>query len=92
MDFELPVEYTSLIYLHQRFGDIETLSTACYIWNRLHPRDNLRIDKVDYQLSTIHLTGKCSDTKRALKICKYLTATGVLVKYRKTIFTESWEV
>lgn len=90
--YKLPPEYTSLIYLHQRLGDIDTVDTACYIWNRLHTGDSLRINKVEEMLGTIHLTGKCSDTEAALNICRFITTICVGVTYEKTIITESWEI
>jgi hypothetical protein len=90
--YKLPPEYASLVYLHQRLGDVETVDAACYIWNRLHTGDTLRVNKVDEKFGTIWLTGKCVELESALDICKYITTFGVTIDYTRTIVTKSWEV
>ncbi len=84
--FELPPEFESLIYLHTKLGDIETVNCVCYIWNRKHLGDTLRVKSTDKQTGEIVLTGKCKDPDMAMKISKWLTTFGVTwFRYEKTI-------
>lgn len=85
-NFELPVEYTSLGHLHTKLGDIETVNCVCFIWNRMHLGDTLRVKSTDEQTGEIILTGKCQDPDMAMKISKRLTTFGVTwFRYEKTI-------
>lgn len=83
--YELPKEYLSLIYLGM--GCALSVEYACRIWNTLHRKDTLRVKDIIERNSEIVLTGLCSDVEEALRICKYLTAFGVLVRYEKTMIT-----
>lgn len=83
--YELPKEYLSLVYL--RLGCVLSAEYVCRIWNTLHREDTLRVKEIIETNSEIILTGICSDVEEALRICKYLTAIGVLVRYEKTMIT-----
>lgn len=91
--FELPVEYTSFIYLHSHLGDVATVEAICRVWNSVNGWQNnsLRVKEVDENLGYIIITGRCTDEELACMICNYLVCTHVRVKYEKTIRTESWE-
>lgn len=85
-NFELPVEYTSLIYLHTKLGDIETVECVCFIWNQKHLGDSLRMKSADECTGEIILTGVCQDPDAAMKISKWLTTFGVTwFRYEKTV-------
>lgn len=83
--YKLPKEYLSLVYL--RLGCASSAEYLCRIWNTLHREDTLRVKEIIETNSEIVLTGVCSDVEEALRICKYLTAFGVLVRYEKTMIT-----
>ncbi len=85
-DFQLAPEYESLIYLHTKLGDIETVNCVCFIWNRKHLGDSLRMKSADEHTGEIILTGISQDPELAMKISKYLTTFGVTwFRYEKTI-------
>ena len=83
--YELPKEYLSLVYL--RLGCTLSVEYVCRIWNTLHRGDTLRVKEIIETNSEIILTGICSDVEEAVRVCKYLTAVGVLVRYEKTMIT-----
>lgn len=83
---KLPPEYESLIYLNTKLGDIETVNCVCFIWNRKHSGDTLRVKSADEYTGEIVLTGKCQDPDMAMKVSKWLTTFGVTwFRYEKTI-------
>ena len=85
-DFQPAPEYESLIYLRTKLGDIETVNCVCFIWNRKHLGDNLRMKSADERTGEIVLTGICKDPELAMKISKYLTTFGVTwFRYEKTV-------
>lgn len=89
--FELPVEYTSLMYLHTKLGDIETIECVCFIWNRLNVGNTLRVKNVEDMTGTVTLTGVCKDPELAVRICKWLITIMVSVRYEKTIVKMEFE-
>ena len=89
--FELPVEYASLMYLHTKLGDIETVECVCSIWNKLNIGNTLRVKSVEDMTGTVTLTGVCKDPELAVKICKWLVTIMVAVKYEKTIVKMEFE-
>lgn len=91
MNWQTPPEYLSLEYLRIKLGDIETVNCICFIWNILHSGDTLRVLRDD-GYGVITITGRCSDLKGALDLCKYLTTFGVAVNHQKTTHTETWGV
>lgn len=85
-DLQLAPEYESLIYLHTKLGDIETVNCVCFIWNQKHLGDTLRVKSTDENTGEIVLTGVCQDPELAMKISKYLTTFGVTwFRYEKTM-------
>ena len=86
-NYGLPVEYTSLMYLHTKLGDITIVECACTIWNKLNIGNTLRVLNADDMLSVITLTGICSDSEAAIKVCKWLVSIMIDVRYQKTIIS-----
>jgi hypothetical protein len=84
LNYNLPVEYTSLGYLHTKLGDVKVVECVCHIWNQLNAQDTLIVLEIDKENSRILITGKCVDSVAALKICKYLTSFGVDIQHIKT--------
>jgi hypothetical protein len=84
----LPIPYASLPYLHSKLGDIETVACVCHIWNRFHRDDSLRV-KGDDGHCTIFITGRCSDVKQVLGICKNVTSICVGVEYESEPITQT---
>lgn len=93
-EFQLPVEYTSFLYLRAHLGDVATVEAICKVWNSVNGWQNnsLRVKEVDENLGHIIITGRCTDEELACMICSYLVCTHVRVKYEKTITTINIEV
>jgi len=85
-DYKLPEEYYSLLYLHSKLGDVETVKSVCHIWNKLHPKDTVRY-KTDDNYARIFITGICASTEELLEICSYVVSSHVRIFHEKTIMT-----
>lgn len=88
IDYQLPPEYKSLIYLHTKLGDVQVVECVCVIWNAMHKGNTLRVKSADDNTGVIMLTGVCDDPQEAIKIGKWLTTFALVqIRYEKTIFS-----
>ena len=94
LDFVLPPQYESFVYLTTHLGDVGNIKAVCAVWNIVNgwKNNSLRVKSIDEGIGEIILTGRCTDVEQAVSICSYLVSGMVHVRYEKTITTITVEI